>query len=72
MRETVGKFDAFWWLLLIAGAPQYGVTTVSKRLPLSLLAVLDEVANVRRLWELPNRYLHSGSRGTVITTTLLS
>ncbi|ETT25665.1 hypothetical protein RR21198_0111 [Rhodococcus rhodochrous ATCC 21198] len=45
---------------------------MSKRLPPSLLAVLDEAANVRRLGELPNRYLHSGSRGTVITTTLLS
>lgn len=45
---------------------------MSKRLPLSLLAVLDEAANVRRLGELPNRYLHSGSRGTVLIAILLS
>lgn len=42
------------------------------RLPIPLLAVLDEVANVCRWAELPDLYSHYGSRGIVVVSILQS
>lgn len=42
------------------------------RLPIPLLAVLDEAANVVRWRELPKQYSHFGSRGIVVMTVLQS
>ncbi|MFE3192861.1 type IV secretory system conjugative DNA transfer family protein [Nocardia sp. NPDC059240] len=42
------------------------------RLPIPLLAVLDEAANVVRWRDLPKQYSHFGSRGIVVMTVLQS
>ncbi|MCX4091162.1 TraM recognition domain-containing protein [Nocardia sp. alder85J] len=42
------------------------------RLPVPLLAVLDEAANVVRWKDLPKQYSHFGSRGIVVMTVLQS
>ncbi|WP_232851559.1 type IV secretory system conjugative DNA transfer family protein [Nocardia acididurans] len=42
------------------------------RLPIPLLAVLDEAANVVRWKDLPKHYSHFGSRGIVVMTVLQS
>ncbi|MFD3593655.1 TraM recognition domain-containing protein [Nocardia sp. NPDC058640] len=42
------------------------------RLPIPLLAVLDEAANVVRWKDLPKQYSHFGSRGIVVMTVLQS
>jgi type IV secretory pathway TraG/TraD family ATPase VirD4 len=42
------------------------------RLPVPLLAVLDEAANVVRWRDLPKQYSHFGSRGIVVMTMLQS
>ncbi|MFX0576593.1 type IV secretory system conjugative DNA transfer family protein [Nocardia nepalensis] len=42
------------------------------RLPIPLLAVLDEAANVVRWKDLPKQYSHLGSRGIVVMTVLQS
>lgn len=42
------------------------------RLPVPMVAVLDEAANVCRWRELPNLYSHYGSRGIVLLTLLQS
>ncbi|GAB2517279.1 type IV secretory system conjugative DNA transfer family protein [Nocardia heshunensis] len=42
------------------------------RLPVPLLAVLDEAANVVRWRDLPKQYSHFGSRGIVVMTVLQS
>lgn len=42
------------------------------RLPVPLVMVLDEAANVCRIRELPDLYSHLGSRGVVVQTVLQS
>jgi len=42
------------------------------RLPIPLVAVLDEAANICRLTELPDQYSHFGSQGIVVLTVLQS
>ncbi|GAB2695272.1 type IV secretory system conjugative DNA transfer family protein [Nocardia thraciensis] len=42
------------------------------RLPIPLLAVLDEAANIVRWKDLPKQYSHFGSRGIVVMTVLQS
>src|SRR3954452_8863836 len=42
------------------------------RLPIPMVLVLDEAANVCRWTELPNLYSHFGSRGIVVLTMLQS
>jgi type IV secretory pathway TraG/TraD family ATPase VirD4 len=42
------------------------------RLPIPMLAVLDEAANVVRWKDLPKQYSHFGSRGIVVMTVLQS
>lgn len=42
------------------------------RLPVPMVAILDEAANVCRLPELPNWYSHFGSQGIVVVTFLQS
>ncbi len=55
-----------------------GKSTISKRvaqggrLPVPLVMVLDEAANVCRIRELPDLYSHLGSRGVVVQTVLQS
>ncbi|GAB2917888.1 hypothetical protein GCM10027047_14510 [Rhodococcus aerolatus] len=42
------------------------------RLPVPLVAVLDEAANICKLTELPDQYSHFGSQGIVVLTVLQS
>lgn len=53
-------------------AKRYGRTQPNKRLPMPLLAVLDEAANVCRLRELPKWYSYFGSQGINAITILQS
>jgi type IV secretory pathway TraG/TraD family ATPase VirD4 len=46
--------------------------TPSRRLPVPLLFVLDEAANVCRIRQLPDLYSHFGSRGMPVITILQS
>ncbi|MFR9753947.1 type IV secretory system conjugative DNA transfer family protein [Nocardia sp. 004] len=49
-----------------------GARTGTGRLPVPMMAVLDEAANVCRLQSLPDQYSHFGSRGIIPITILQS
>ena len=53
-------------------AEELAKTQDNGRMPVPLLVVLDEAANVCRWKELPNLYSHYGSRGILISTYLQS
>lgn len=53
-------------------AQMYGASQVSGRMPIPLVAVLDEAANICKLQQLPNWYSHFGSRGIILITILQS
>jgi type IV secretory pathway TraG/TraD family ATPase VirD4 len=53
-------------------AEQLAKQSPGGRLPVPMVAVLDEAANVCRWRELPNLYSHYGSRGIVMMTILQS
>ncbi|TCJ88112.1 type IV secretory system conjugative DNA transfer family protein [Nocardia alba] len=57
----------------IAGAGEReGTRNPGGRLPVPLLMVLDEAANIVRWRDLPKQYSHFGSRGMVVMTVLQS
>jgi type IV secretory pathway TraG/TraD family ATPase VirD4 len=57
----------------VAGAAETEATRhPGGRLPVPLLAVLDEAANIVRWRDLPKMYSHFGSRGIVVMTVLQS
>lgn len=53
-------------------AERVGQASPTGRLPVPVVAVLDEVANVCRWRDLPDRYSHYGSRGIVCASYLQS
>ncbi|REK78074.1 conjugal transfer protein TraD [Rhodococcus erythropolis] len=53
-------------------AQMYGASQASGRMPIPLVAVLDEAANICKLQQLPNWYSHFGSRGIILITILQS
>lgn len=53
-------------------AQDYGAGRPSGRIPIPLVAVLDEAANICRLQQLPDWYSHFGSRGIIPITILQS
>lgn len=53
-------------------AEAVGARTGTGRLPVPMIAVLDEAANVCRLQSLPDQYSHFGSRGIIPITILQS
>jgi type IV secretory pathway TraG/TraD family ATPase VirD4 len=57
---------------LTEAAEDLAKTSPGGRLPVPMVAVLDEAANVCRWRELPNLYSHYGSRGIVMLTVLQS
>ena len=57
---------------IIDAAEQLATTSPKGRLPVPLLAPLDEVANVVRWAKLPGLYSHYGSRGIIIMAVLQS
>lgn len=56
----------------VAGAAEREATRHGGRLPVPLLIVLDEAANIVRWSDLPKQYSHFGSRGVVVMTILQS
>jgi type IV secretory pathway TraG/TraD family ATPase VirD4 len=74
-KEGQGSAGALVTALTVAvceAAEDLAKRTSGGRLPVPLVAVLDEAANVCRWRELPNLYSHYGSRGIVILTILQS
>ena len=59
-------------MALCDAAERYARVCSSGRLPVPLVGVLDEAANICRWPELPNLYSHYGSRGIVLLTLLQS
>lgn len=57
---------------VLDAAQHHGAAQPSGRLPIPLVAVLDEAANVCRLQQLPDWYSHFGSRGIIPITILQS
>lgn len=57
---------------IIDAAEQLATTSPKGRLPVPMLAPLDEVANVVRWAKLPGLYSHYGSRGIIIMAVLQS
>ncbi|WP_329484295.1 TraM recognition domain-containing protein [Kribbella sp. NBC_01484] len=57
---------------LVKAAEDYATTRPGGRLPVPMIGVLDEAANVCRWKDLPDLYSHYGSRGIVLITILQS
>ncbi len=74
-REGAGSAGPLVTALTVAvceAAEQYATVSPGGRMPIPLLAPLDEAANVVRWSNLPKLYSHYGSRGVVIQTILQS
>ena len=71
-RGTAGPLVTALTVAVVEAAEELAVTSPGGRLPVPLLGVLDEAANVCRWAELPNLYSHYGSRGIVLMTILQS
>ena len=56
----------------VAGAGEQEGTRYGGRMPIPMLIVLDEAANIVRWRDLPKQYSHFGSRGIVVMTILQS
>lgn len=57
---------------VLEATKEYGKTQYLGRLPVPMLVMLDEAANVCRWDNLPKEYSHFGSRGIVLNTILQS
>ncbi|MET8177939.1 TraG/TraD/VirD4 family protein [Streptomyces sp. NPDC005336] len=57
---------------VVEAAEEYATTQRGGRLPVPLIGVLDEAANVCRWRNLPDLYSHYGSRGIILMTILQS
>ncbi len=71
-RGTAGPLVTALTVAVTEAAEDYAKRSPRGRLPVPLVAVLDEAANVCRWRELPNLYSHYGSRGICIMTILQS
>lgn len=71
-KGTAGPLVTALTVAVVEAAEQLAATCAGGRLPVPLVAVLDEAANVCRWAELPDLYSHYGSRGIVIDTVLQS
>ncbi|MFC5382137.1 type IV secretory system conjugative DNA transfer family protein [Aquipuribacter nitratireducens] len=71
-RGSAGPLVAALTVAVTEAAEQLAIGSAGGRLPVPLVAVLDEAANVCRWRELPNLYSHYGSRGIVMMTILQS
>ncbi len=69
---TVGALVAALTVAVCKAAEDLAARSAGGRLPVPMVAVLDEAANVCRWRELPNLYSHYGSRGIVLMTILQS
>jgi type IV secretory pathway TraG/TraD family ATPase VirD4 len=71
-RGSAGPLVTALTVAVTEAAEQLAKRSPGGRLPVPLVAVLDEAANVCRWRELPNQYSHYGSRGIVVLTILQS
>ncbi|HOC14555.1 MAG TPA: TraM recognition domain-containing protein [Propionicimonas sp.] len=71
-RGTAGPLVTALTVAVVEAAEELAARSSGGRLPVPLLGVLDEAANVCRWRELPNLYSHYGSRGIVLMTILQS
>ncbi|WP_238163597.1 type IV secretory system conjugative DNA transfer family protein [Kribbella capetownensis] len=74
-REGAGNAGPLVTALTVAvvkAAEDYATTCPGGRLPVPMIGVLDEAANVCRWKDLPDLYSHYGSRGIVLLTILQS
>jgi type IV secretory pathway TraG/TraD family ATPase VirD4 len=71
-KGSAGALVAGLTVAVTEAAEEYGKLAPGGRLPVPMVAVLDEAANVCRWPELPNLYSHYGSRGICLLTMLQS
>ncbi|MBF6170289.1 type IV secretory system conjugative DNA transfer family protein [Nocardia blacklockiae] len=71
-RGSAGPLVSALTEAVIERAMYEGSLSRGGRLPIPLLAVLDEAANIVRWKDLPKQYSHFGSRGIVVMTVLQS
>jgi type IV secretory pathway TraG/TraD family ATPase VirD4 len=71
-RGSAGPLTTALTVAVIEAAEDHARTCPGGRLPVPLLGVLDEAANVCRWQDLPDLYSHFGSRGIVLMTILQS
>jgi type IV secretory pathway TraG/TraD family ATPase VirD4 len=71
-RGTAGPLVTALTVAVVEAAEELAASSAGGRLPVPLLAVLDEAANVCRWRDLPDLYSHYGSRGIVLMTILQS
>lgn len=71
-QGTAGPLVTALTVATIEAAEEYAVMSPAGRLPVPMVGVLDEAANVCRWRDLPDLYSHYGSRGIVLMTILQS
>ena len=71
-KGSAGPLTTALTVAVIEAAEDHARTSPGGRLPIPLLGVLDEAANVCRWRDLPDLYSHFGSRGIVLMTILQS
>lgn len=69
---TAGPLVTALTVAVVEAAEDIAAASPGGRLPIPLLGVLDEVANVCKWSELPDQYSHYGSRGIVLMAILQS
>ncbi|MGW7361914.1 type IV secretory system conjugative DNA transfer family protein [Streptomyces sp. NPDC054841] len=70
--DSAGPLVTALTVAVVEAAEEYATTQRGGRLPLPLVGVLDEAANVCRWRALPDLYSHYGSRGIILMTILQS
>ncbi|MFF5934573.1 type IV secretory system conjugative DNA transfer family protein [Streptomyces sp. NPDC012508] len=70
--DSAGPLVTALTVATVEAAEEYATTQRGGRLPLPLVGVLDEAANVCRWRALPDLYSHYGSRGIILMTILQS
>ena len=71
-KGTAGPLVAGLTVAVTEAAEEFAERSPGGRLPVPMVVVLDEAANVCRWRELPNLYSHYGSRGICLLTILQS
>lgn len=71
-KGTAGPLVTALTAAVVEAAEELGARSPNGRIPVPLLGVLDEAANVCRWRQLPDLYSHFGSRGIVLMTILQS
>lgn len=71
-RGTAGPLVTALTVAVVEAAEELAARSTGGRLPVPMLGVLDEAANVCRWRALPDLYSHYGSRGIILMTILQS